>query len=349
MSHHKASILIVDDTPDNLRLLSDLLTRQNYKVRKAISGEMALKSIAEQPPDLILLDIQMPKMNGYEVCQCLKADEATAPIPVIFISALSEIVDKVKAFSVGAVDYIPKPFDENEVLARVNSQLQLQDLRVNLESKNHALKQAIVDLELALLESARLRNNLERSNQELTVANQKLGEMAIVDALTQIPNRRRFDEYLDQSWEKCRKEKQPLSLILGDIDYFKLYNDHYGHQMGDHCLFAVAQAVKKSVVLARDLPARYGGEEIAVILPNAGLAEAKVVAERIMEQIRALAIEHVESKVKNTISLSLGIHSTIPTSVKHIGDFISDCDRALYASKKQGRDRLTIFSEKLIP
>ncbi|WP_225875295.1 diguanylate cyclase domain-containing protein [[Limnothrix rosea] IAM M-220] len=345
MSDYKASILIVDDTPNNLRLLSELLTRQNYKVRKAINGSMALQSIVKQPPDLILLDIQMPDMSGYEVCRQLKADGTTTSIPVIFISALNTTKDKVKAFGLGAVDYIPKPFDENEVLARVKCQLELQELRLNLETKNRTLKQAMKDLELALLESRMLRTDLERANQELIVANHKLGELAIVDSLTQIPNRRRFDEYLDKAWEDCLKAKKPLGLILGDIDCFKRYNDYYGHHMGDHCLYAVAQAVKQSVVLARDLPARYGGEEIAVILPNAGIEEARVVANRILKEVQALGIEHRASDVKNIVSISLGVHSLIPSVDKTIGGFITECDQALYISKEQGRDRLTVFSK----
>ncbi len=345
MGNYKASILIVDDTPNNLRLLSELLTRQDYKVRKAINGQMALQSVEKQPPDLILLDIQMPGMNGYEVCRRLKADETTVSIPIIFISALNQTQDKVKAFGFGAVDYIPKPFDEDEVLARVECQLELQELRLNLEAKNRTLKQAMKELELALLESKKLRNNLERTNQELQVANDKLGELAIVDGLTQISNRRRFDEYLNESWEECLQTQEPLSLILGDIDYFKRYNDHYGHQMGDHCLYAVAQAVKQSVVLARDLPARYGGEEIAVILPHADLEEATVVAERVLNAVRALEIDHAASEVKDTVSLSLGVHSVIPSSDLTIGKLVTACDQALYLSKEQGRDRLTVFTE----
>lgn len=354
MSHRQASILIVDETLEQRQFLADLFLRAGYSVRPASDGVTALQAIAAQPPDLIVLEMQTSDVSGAEICQRLKGDACTTTIPIIFTSAANSnddksSDDKIEAFAMGGADYIAKPFDEQEVLARVKAQLQIQELRVSLEAKNHSLSQAIVDLEMALLESARLRNNLERANQELKVANRKLGELAIVDALTQIPNRRRFDEYLDESWQQCLEQQQPLSLILGDIDCFKLYNDYYGHPMGDRCLFAVAQAVKKSVVSARDLPARYGGEEIAVILPNTGITEAKVVAERMMKQVQDLQIEHRASPVKKVISLSLGVHSVVPTSAETIGRLVRSCDRALYTSKATGRDRLSVFGEQKVP
>lgn len=348
MSHRQASILIVDGTLDNRQLLANLFVQAGYAVRQVLDGISALGAIAEFPPDLVVWDIQIMDMTGAEICQRLKRDNGTATIPVIFMGAIDSSAVKVEAFAVGGVDYMAKPFDGQEMLARVRSQLQIHELRVNLEAKNQAFQQAILELEMALLESARLRNNLERTNQELTVANQKLGEMAIVDALTQIPNRRRFDEYLDESWQQCLERQQPISLILGDIDCFKLYNDHYGHQMGDRCLFAVAQAVKKSVVLARDLPARYGGEEIAVILPNAGIVEAEVVAQRILKQVSELNIAHRTSLVKEIVSLSLGVHSVLPTPEETIGNLVRNCDQALYISKARGRDRLTIFAAQKV-
>jgi diguanylate cyclase (GGDEF)-like protein len=338
-------ILIVDDIPDNLNLLSAILCQEGFVIKQAVDGEMALRLVEQQLPDLILLDIQMPKINGYEVCQQLQGNRKTKDIPIIFISALNETLDKLKAFSLGAVDYITKPFDLPEVLARVNNQLNIRALQKALAQRNQELKQAITDLEMALLESAKLRHNLECTNQELRVANKKLGKLAIFDDLTQIPNRRRFDEYLDEMWQLCLINQKPISLILGDIDYFKLYNDHYGHQMGDRCLYNVAQAINRSVVLSRDLVARYGGEEIAIILPNAQIDEAIIVAERILMAVRSLEIKHAASLVKETISMSLGIHSLVPTTQMKIGRLITECDQALYFAKDHGRDRLTVYAE----
>jgi diguanylate cyclase (GGDEF)-like protein len=338
-------ILIVDDIPDNLNLLSDMLCQEGCVIKKATSSDMAFQLIEQQLPDLILLDIQMPKMDGYEICRQLKAGNKTKEIPIIFISAFNEMMDKLKAFSLGAVDYITKPFDLPEVLARVNNQLNIRALQKALDQRNQELKQAITDLEMALLESAKLRHNLECANQELRTANKKLGKLAIIDDLTQIPNRRRFDEYLDKMWQLCLANQEPISLILGDIDCFKLYNDHYGHQMGDRCLYAVAQALNRSVILSRDLVARYGGEEIAVILPNVQIDEAIIVAERILFEVRSLGIKHAVSVVKDTISVSLGVHSLVPTKQMKIGRFITECDQALYFSKDHGRDRLTVYAE----
>lgn len=163
----KGNILIVDDTPDNLRLLSTMLSEQGYKVRSAISGQMALMGIKASPPDLILLDINMPQMNGYEVCSSLKAREATQQIPVIFISALGEVLDKVKAFSVGGVDYITKPFQIEEVLARIETHLTIRNLQKQLTQHNVRLRQEVSDRLLA--------EQAEREkSQQLTEALQQL-------------------------------------------------------------------------------------------------------------------------------------------------------------------------------
>ena len=146
MTHIMNNILIVDDTPDNLTVLRQMLTEHGYRVRPAPSGEIALKAVQADPPDLILLDILMPQMDGYEVCRELKADEKTQDIPIIFISALGEVEDKVKAFSEGGVDYITKPFKDEEVLARVNTHLTLHSIQTSLERKNIALQNALEEV-----------------------------------------------------------------------------------------------------------------------------------------------------------------------------------------------------------
>ncbi|MGB2925648.1 MAG: diguanylate cyclase [Limnothrix sp.] len=345
MSYQKASILIVDDVPDNFRLLSEMLREQNWQVRKAASGMMALQTIKERPPDLILLDTQMPDLDGYNVCRRLKSQEKTKAIPIIFLSTLNTPVDKVKAFSVGAADYISKPFDVEEVLARVNNQLQLHYLRRELEDKNEVLKKAMTEVELAWLESDKLKDDLAKSNHALLVANQKLALLAMVDGLTQVANRRRFDDYLEESWRHCRQEQQPLALIMGDIDCFKAYNDHYGHQMGDQCLQQIAQTIKASLLRPMDLVARYGGEEFMVILPNTNIEQAQAIAQRILEKIRNLGIAHATSTVSQTVSLSLGLQDVMPAQSSSPESLIKHCDQALYFAKKQGRDRLSLYTE----
>lgn len=345
MSYHTASILIVDDVPDNLRLLSEMLQQQNFQVRQATNGTMAIDTINELPPDLILLDIQMPGIDGYEVCRRLKNDEATKSIPIIFLSALTEAVDKVKAFSFGAVDYISKPFDLQEVLARVNNQLQLQTLRRTLEKRNQSLNKAMEDLEGAYNESSDLRNRLEKANRELRTANHKLEALATIDGLTQIANRRCFDDYFAQKWQECLQMRQPIAVLLGDIDFFKPYNDHYGHQMGDRCLCQVAKTIENSLLRSDDLAARYGGEEFVVVLPHTSIEGTENIANRILENIRNLAIAHATSSVSPTISLSVGAHVLTPTEAIAPNTLVECCDQALYFAKEQGRDRLIFYSE----
>jgi diguanylate cyclase (GGDEF)-like protein/PAS domain S-box-containing protein len=689
----KGTILLVDDLPQNLQLLTDILIERHYTVRRVTSGKMAIKTMRVKLPDLILLDINMPEMNGYEVCQVLKADPDLCDIPVIFMSALNETLDKVKAFEVGGVDYITKPFHIEEVLVRLENQLTIQRQKQALQDEitkrqatefildqsrsllasvlNNSLdgiaaietirdavtgniinfrclminqvicqalgvkleelidkpivkefldqinsqlfdrfvavvetgesltddlyyplgnscwynyivvklgdglsitvrditvrkqaeialkdsetrfstifhqspepmwigtlaegrclnvnesfcrffglpreqilgrnrvelgvwrniedfqrfKQAIMEADIIqnfetvlnlpsgetknLLASAKkeilngedcligvikdisdrkkfetfLRQyerivsattdamglidsnynylivnqtylnwnaktkeevighsisevlgqerfetmvkpridrclagenmqfeqwfhfqdnqrrfirakyspyidldgkitgvavnihditDIKQIEQELQEANQTLERMANLDGLTQIANRRRFDDYLGQEWQRHLREQEPLGLILIDIDYFKKYNDYYGHQGGDICLIQVAQTIAKIPQRATDLVARYGGEEFAIILPNTSSENALIVAEEIRKAIALLQIPHANSQVSDYVTLSLGIASIIPTLQNSSDDLIAQADQALYFAKAQGRDR----------
>jgi len=180
----KANILVVDDKPDNLRLLSALLAQLGYEVRKVINGQTALKTVQAAPPDLILLDVMMPDMNGYEVCQHLKASPLTCDIPVIFISALDEVLDKVKAFAVGGVDYITKPFSEEEVFARVENNLTIRRLQKQLSDRNAQLQQEICDRQKAQMQltqsEARFRNLFE--NAPVGIFSAQINDGLIVEA-----------------------------------------------------------------------------------------------------------------------------------------------------------------------
>lgn len=324
---HHGDILIVDNTTTNLRLLSELLSQEGYNVRAVTSGKMALTTIQAIPPDLVLLDIRMPEMDGYTVCQQLKANSQTRDIPIIFISALNEVLDKVKAFDIGGVDYITKPFHFAEVLARVSTHLTLRRLQQQLQAQNAQLQQEICDRLAA--ETA------------LHAANQELQRIARLDGLTQVANRRCFDESLEFEWRRLCREHQPLSLILCDIDEFKRYNDHYGHQAGDACLKQVAQAINRHARRAADLVARYGGEEFAVILPNTALEGAIHMAGLIQSEITALNLAHAASRIKPYITLSMGIASVFPSVEGNREELVASADRALYAAKTQGRNCYT--------
>jgi diguanylate cyclase (GGDEF)-like protein len=323
---YQSQILIIDDNPDNLRLLSKILISQGFKVKKTLSGEIGIQAAKIQPPDLILLDINMPEMNGYEVSRQLKSQLETAQIPIIFISALDNTQDKIMAFETGGVDYITKPFQELEVLARVKNQLLIHQQYQKLMEKNHLLEkeiQARKRVETALLE-----------------ANQQLQQFAFLDGLTSIANRRKFDEYLNLEWQRLACEDLPLSLILCDIDFFKNYNDTYGHLIGDDCLKQIAQTIKSSIKRPSDLVARYGGEEFAVILPNTNNQGAIHIAEEVRQQVYHLQIPHIQSKINDYVTLSIGIATVIPNSDLNPHYLIEFCDQSLYLAKSQGRNKV---------
>lgn len=333
----KGHVLVVDDKPDNLRLLSTMLTEQGYKVRKAINGELALMGVEDDLPDLILLDINMPQMNGYEVCQRLKANERTCEIPVIFISALDQAWNKVEAFAIGGIDYVSKPFQCEEVIARVENQMKIRQLQKQLQEQNALLQQ-----EIYIRHQAELA--LQKANAALQEANAKLERLAHIDGLTQIANRRSFDQYLRQQWQRLAEEKLPLSLVMCDIDCFKAYNDTYGHQAGDDCLQQVSQAINCAIAGTENLVARYGGEELAIILPNTDAAMSLRWAEQIRQVIQALARPHKSSTVGSYVTVSLGVASLLPNNSSQPTQLIAAADRALYQAKAQGRDRIMVSS-----
>lgn len=328
----KANILVVDDRPDNLRVLSTMLSKQGYHVRKALNGEMALTACEATPPDLILLDINMPGMDGYEVCQHLKGSEKTRDVPVIFLSVLDDVWDKVKAFRVGGVDYITKPFQIEEVAVRVENQLTVQRLKLDLQEKNRLLE---TQNTLLLEENEKRR----RAEEALQRANEQLQRLVVMDSLTEVANRRHFDDRLQQEWQRSAREQVSLSLILCDIDYFKFYNDTYGHLAGDACLKQVAGAITRAVKRPADLVARYGGEEFAAILPNTNFQGAVHVAQRIQLEVLRLQIVHASSCDNHYITLSQGIASTVPSYQASPDVLIADADKALYEAKQQGRNR----------
>ena len=344
----KGDILIIDDTLENLQILSQILSEAGYEVRPARNGKLALKLAGTSQPDLILLDIIMPDMDGYAVCQALKENELTRDIPIIFVSALSKAFDKVRAFTVGGVDYVTKPFQHEEVLARVRMHLMLrhqqqriQEQNALLEVKNRDLSELTAKLEIELAERRRI-------SEELAKANQKLQRLAILDGLTKIPNRRRFDEVLAREWRRQFREEKPLSLILCDIDYFKRYNDTYGHQAGDECLRQIAQVVANAARRPGDLAARYGGEEFAIILPETDADGAMHVARLLQNEVRNLKIIHEQSEVSRYVTLSIGVFCVIPKPGTSPDFLIRSADLALYQVKEQGRNAV-IFANITIP
>lgn len=302
----KQTILLVDDAKENIRILAEVL-REDYTIKVATNGEKALDiAMSENPPDLILLDIVMPRIDGYEVCKRLKASPQTKDIPVIFITGKVSEEDEILGFNLGAVDYIIKPFRPIVVKARVKTHSDLKRYRDYLEGISYR------------------------------------------DGLTGIFNRRKFDEYLHTTWEFVQREKLPISLIMIDIDRFKLFNDNYGHQAGDKCLINVAQTLSNSVLRKTDLVARYGGEEFVCVLPSTVVENALDIAENLRKNIIELQIPHEFSMVENYLTISVGVASIIPDANSKCSDLIKAADDALYISKEGGRNRVSCCIDKNI-
>ena len=322
----QSDILIVDDNPANLDLLSGLLREHGFRFRVTTSGRRAITAAQTSRPALIMLDITMPDMDGYAVCTELKADPRTCQIPVIFISALDEAMDKVKAFRAGAADYVAKPFHFEEVMARIEHQLQIANLKTDLELRNSEL---IAKNEL-----------LEAVSRDLQKANDELASLSMTDALTGIPNRRQFHKVIEAEWSRAQRSGQPLAVMMIDVDFFKLYNDAYGHQLGDDCLTRIARALRIGLNRAGDFIGRYGGEEFVAILPNVDTEAARDHGKRLCEYVRELAIPHSGSVVAEIVTVSIGFAATAPTLDRTPTTIVAAADLALYEAKRRGRNRV---------
>jgi len=306
VEREKPKLLVVDDEKTNLDVLTGLLS-QEYRIVVAKDGVQALRRLATPPvPDLVLLDVIMPGMDGFEVCRKMKENLSTRNVPVIFVTCRSSEEDEALGFDVGAVDYITKPFIPAIVKARVRTHVELK----------------------------RRGDMLER--------------LSNFDALTGIANRRRFDEFLQFEWNRSLRTGHALSLLLADVDYFKLFNDNYGHGQGDQCLIQVARALSRPMQRTMDLVARYGGEEFACILPETSAAGALAVAERMRGSVLDLQVAHAFSKVASFVTVSLGVATMIPDKDQTFARLVEKADNALYQAKNQGRNRV-VLADRLDP
>jgi diguanylate cyclase (GGDEF)-like protein len=293
----KFTVLIVDDEKQNRTLLTELL-QDDYQIILAKNGVQALERALNHSPDLILLDILMPEMDGFAVIRALKKNDSTRNIPVIFISALDSASDEELGLELGAVDYIAKPFHPPIVRVRV---------------RNH-------------LQSVHQRRLLEH--------------LALIDSLTEIPNRRRFAEVYEREWRRCMRNSASLSLIVADADHFKIYNDTYGHAAGDLVLKRVAQAIQSTLKRPADFVARYGGEEFVIILPESEAAGAQEVAEKIRADVENQKIPYPESPSAPCLTVSLGGATQIPNKAEVDSDLFCRADSFLYEAKRSGRNRV---------
>ncbi|XWK86581.1 MAG: diguanylate cyclase [Phormidium sp.] len=476
-------IFLIGNNANNFDLLSRLLTESRFNVVVAKSVDSAIYQAAYARPNLMILDITEPGFNGVKACQSLKEDDITKEIPVVLLSDTAHKEEKIKCLEIGAVDYINKPIQPEEVLVRVRNniiicQLQKQVNQQNLRIQNQmAIQNLIGMMQERICQSAKLEEILsdtvkelrvilqnervflyelepeskqaiafdsmkfdavnkydtlkgydyiqnfpetkagyfpsfneyqnlplyqvnnqpnlilpirqggkiwgffivenlsqKRDEQELEVellkqlvrqvgvtiqqaqlyerlqtVNEELHRLATLDSLTQLANRYWFNMYLSQEWQRLLIEEAQgfrfkgnsncLSLIMCDVDYFKPYNDNYGHLAGDFCLQEVAKAIRETVNRPADLVARYGGEEFAVILPNTSAEMAFDIAERIRTKVKGLQIAHCKSPIAQYVTLSLGVSSMVPHRESSPEELIATADRALYRAKEQGRDR----------
>ena len=518
-------ILIVDDDSNNLRLLAKILTNKGYKVLIAQNGINGIETATKAIPDMILLDIQMPNLDGIEVCQRLKSQVLTQNIPIIFITGMSATQSKVEGLTIGAVDYITKPIEEEEVLARINTHLTIKNLQKALAKQNQRLEKQVKEEQLFTKIAERIRSSLELNEilsqvaqgvqqllhcdrvlitsitnnhaslqaqvtgrgiseifeqtptwqtlysnreqypqyqegychsfndvdiwddselkklyqqwdikaeivmpiwldtnqavqtikqegdelpaeswvtdaepensekngdslsflsfwgyliihqchaprewleleihllqrlstqlsiaikqallyQELKTANTELQKLAVRDALTNVFNRRYFDRQLSLEWRRLTRNPSALSLIMGDVDHFKIYNDTYGHQQGDECLYQIARAIASCTKRPADVVCRYGGEEFAVILPHTHLEGAVKVAESINRKVQELNLEHANSPTSSVVTISLGVACITPSRHSNAQCLIQHADQALYKAKSNGRNRLAVY------
>jgi diguanylate cyclase (GGDEF)-like protein len=338
---HKKDILIIDDTADNLRVLSLLLTKHGYNVRKALNWQMALTACETVLPDLILLDIMMPEVDGYKVCQRLKARDFTADIPVIFISALDDVFDKVKAFAAGGVDYITKPFEFEEVLVRIKNQLALKTARLEILNLNTELEQRVKQ------RTTQLEKTLQKLQGEVSFRQQlqnKLLNIALHDSLTGLPNRVLFIKRLEKALNRAQIEANfQFAVLFLDCDRFKLVNNSLGHLVGDELLIAIANRLEQSL-LPVDTLARLGGDEFGIILENVtDITQAIQVAKNILQQF-SLAFKLCHSEVFINASIGISWGNSDYDKPEYL---LRDADTAMYRAKALGKARYHVFNPQI--
>lgn len=293
------SILIVDDEKSNIDVLSHIL-KETYTVYVAKNGRNAIKMARAYSPDLILLDIIMSDISGFEVLAELKSQDVTWAIPVIFITGLDSVVDEEKGLDLGAVDYITKPFHRSIVKARVRTHLKIVE-------------------QMGMIE-----------------------RLSMMDALTNIPNRRSFNDQLNREWGRAIRDGTPISLLMIDVDRFKIYNDTYGHLQGDVLLQAISKVFEQLVKRSTDCISRWGGEEFAVLLPGIGFHAAMELAERLRAKVEELIIPCDDGSPTYT-TISIGVNTESPEPGRPVAGFVSRADEALYEAKESGRNRVTPF------
>jgi diguanylate cyclase (GGDEF)-like protein len=305
-------ILVVEDSRANRLLLTQYVEQFGATALTADTGEGALEVFARMKPDLVLLDVVLPDIDGFVVAQRIRAMEQPGEwTPIIFLSSLGDDANIEKGIAAGGDDYLLKPVSQ-----------------IVLGAKIRAMQRLV-----------RMRGSLLAMTRKLDAANRELVRISSSDGLTGVSNRRFFDEAISLEWRRARRHSNSIAMLMCDVDFFKLFNDTYGHQAGDDCLRKVAKAISLNTERPSDIVARYGGEEFAVVLPETTIGGALMVAEKIRQAIRELNIPH-ESSPDGRVTMSIGIASAAPGFDNPPDDLILAADKALYRAKREGRDRV---------
>jgi len=312
-------VLVVDDQLIVVEAVRRMLQSQtDIEFHYCTDPTKAIDKAIEVSPSVILLDLVMPEIDGMTLLSFFRANSKTEDIPIIVVSAIETPVDKGAAFSAGATDYIVKLPDKIELVARIRS-----------HSQNYLNK---LQRDEAFIELKSLKAELEESNEALQL-------LSCLDGLTGVANRRRFDEFLAKEWKRAMREKTSIALILIDIDYFKAFNDNYGHQQGDETLKSVVNALNSGINRPADLLARYGGEEFVVVLPETNMMGAMILANSLRQRVSSLEIPHEYSDTSDYVTVSLGVSCCEGGQVfKSSTKLITDADKALYEAKDAGRN-----------
>jgi diguanylate cyclase (GGDEF)-like protein len=319
-------ILIVDDDPKLGTLIGLRLKAAGYQTVAVRTAEEALAYLKpdQQVPqvDLVMLDIFLPDASGIALCRQLKEDPRTCDIPVIMLTGSDDEEHLQQAFDAGAVDYIEKPFTGVELVARIRSALRL---KAEIDQRKRQAQELLAVAE------------------QLKQANEQLRQLSFHDSLTGLYNRRYFDEFLAREFKRAQRLGAELALIMLDIDYFKAYNDRFGHQAGDEALRQVAAALTSVVQRSSDLAARYGGEEFALVLPDTGQSASLAIAETLRQRVEALRLSHPDSPF-GVVTISEGVAVKRPQPKEQASQLIEAADTALYCSKRAGRNRVSVAS-----
>jgi len=308
-------ILLVDDTKTERLILTAYLEKMDHDVVHAENGQQAIDLFKSEKPELVLMDVIMPEIDGYQAARSIRQDENDW-IPIIFLSGRVGADDIVAGIEAGGDDYLTKPVD----------------YRI-LEAKMTAMQRI-----------AKMRRKLINVSTELEAANAELKKLVNIDGLTGLSNRRYLDKFLRREVARSIRNGEPVSVVLCDVDFFKKYNDSFGHLQGDDCLKSVANALSDGCKRATDLVARYGGEEFGVILPDTGLIDAGKVAERMRMKVESLNIDHPESDLKK-VTISMGVYAVVATHKDQSEEILKKADDALYKAKQSGRNCVHLHNE----